>query len=186
MNAAGTHPVCGLLPSRPMLRTVRRLLDGHTGLLVSAAMASLLWLATLPASAATEPPLRLLHLVPLLLAGVVVDVGRRRLKSRLNRARQQAFQCVARDRMQSEARLLQHLLVLRRQVRQNGSLDLSSQRALDELIVQHHRQITTLQQQYSDSDLMAPLITGVYRDDVERSTRGSPLPGTDTAGSNFR
>jgi hypothetical protein len=116
-----------------------------------------------------------MHLIPLLLSGLLLDAGRWRMRQRLNRARHEAFHQITRHRVEDQARLVQDLLTLRRLAMQEPSLNEPSQRLLDGLIVAHHRHLSNLQRGASDSDLMAPLLTGAYADDLGKTTWSAPL-----------
>lgn len=155
--------------------------DRLAGLLVSVLLCALLWVVGLPEAttqlqAASDPPAPgIPHLLPLLLSGVMLDVGRWRMRTRLNRARQAAFHRINSDWMEHEARLVQRLLALRRQSTQQQALPASAQRLLDGLIVTHHRHLCSLHRLASDSDLMAPLITGAYADELPQTTWSASL-----------
>jgi len=121
------------------------------------------------------PILRLLHLLPLLVSGVLLDVGRWRMRQRLNEARQAAFQWVNNERIEHQARLVKDLLALRRRTVMEMPQGVRSQRMLDHLVIAQHDHLSSLHRRAGDSDLMAPLLTGAYTDEFGVSTWSASL-----------
>jgi len=189
-SACDHHPMKPRSVCKILVLTWQCLRNRLAGLLVSFLFSAVLWhVGTHEAAAraqtsmesvasfgaADRQPFQPMYLLPLLLSGLLLDIGRWRMRRRLNRARQQAFHQITLDRIEHQVRLVQDLLTLRRHAMQDHPLNEPSQRLLDELIVDHHRHLSNLHRNVDASDLMAPLLTGAYADDMKETTASALL-----------
>lgn len=161
-----------------VLRVFRRLWHRHAGLVVALMGVGLFgwslsggWGPGLPSAGDWS------FLLPFVLAGLAIDLGRWRMRVRQNQERQRIFQFLNAERIDVQTRLLQELLTLRQMLLERGHFDSPVTHCLDALIVDQHRHLSGLRQRASDSDLMAPLLTAAYAQDAGKTTWTATLEG---------